>query len=381
MRLYPQNITSLRGLIIQQTQTFDLLVNSNENNVLYCEQKGRNLVRPRGDNFNLDPLNAERPWSLKKEDFSVRKEVKPINNSSELLSAIKYGRRIWLDPVNENKTSIEKETFKSYFVPHQFHIPPLSSAQACDIMAQYSHFILFGDSLTRHMSQGLFMILRNDVVLGGINSGVTNVETNPYKYCKCDGQFSESEMCRKNDGVFNGFKTHYEANMCSHLEQTFSFYHSGFSWGDLNCGDPNNRGVFLFIQGGVHYLSDWEKTVNGVVDPLLKSSGFEECAKANKINVSWGQYNSQSRSLDDKYPLQTRENALKFNENMARHFEQNLYSGIKVHVIDWWNFTKDAQTSDGFHYLSDINIFKAYHVLHLATLTRKNLQVDITGFE
>lgn len=37
-----------------------------------------------------------------------------------------------------------------------------------------------------------------------------------------------------------------------------------------------------------------------------------------------------------------------------------------VLIIDWWNMTADAQSSDGLHYLSDINLAKAAQILYLA---------------
>jgi hypothetical protein len=118
--------------------------------------------------------------------------------------------------------------------------------------------------------------------------------------------------------------------------------------------------------------SDSGITIKEYIDPILKHPRFDECSKNNKITVSWGQFDAQSRSLDGPFPHQSRENAIVFNENIARHFKETSYSGINIHVIDWWNFTRDAQTSDGFHYLSDINVFKAYHVLNLAFLARPN---------
>jgi hypothetical protein len=39
-----------------------------------------------------------------------------------------------------------------------------------------------------------------------------------------------------------------------------------------------------------------------------------------------------------------------------------------ITTIDWMNFTKGAQTSDGVHYLMNVNFFKAQQLLLLADL-------------
>jgi hypothetical protein len=42
------------------------------------------------------------------------------------------------------------------------------------------------------------------------------------------------------------------------------------------------------------------------------------------------------------------------------------------------NLTKDAQTSDGFHFLSDVNIMKAFLLLHVAHLLKENGAMTIS---
>jgi hypothetical protein len=37
-----------------------------------------------------------------------------------------------------------------------------------------------------------------------------------------------------------------------------------------------------------------------------------------------------------------------------------------ITTVDWMNFTKGAQTSDGVHYLMNVNFFKAQKLLFLA---------------
>jgi hypothetical protein len=55
-------------------------------------------------------------------------------------------------------------------------------------------------------------------------------------------------------------------------------------------------------------------------------------------------------------------------------------SSLPMNVTEWhvWNLTKDAQTSDGFHFLSDVNIMKAFLLLHVAHLLKENGAMTIS---
>jgi len=55
------------------------------------------------------------------------------------------------------------------------------------------------------------------------------------------------------------------------------------------------------------------------------------------------------------YPHQSRENALTFNDQLVEAFAND----DEIRVVDFWNLTLDAQSSDGYHYLTDVNSVKA----------------------
>ena len=76
---------------------------------------------------------------------------------------------------------------------------------------------------------------------------------------------------------------------------------------------------------------------------------------------------SMSSAISVMYPHQSRENILLFNEGIKDLFvSSGLLPGQDVLILDWWNFTADAQSSDGVHYLSDVNLGKAAQILYLA---------------
>lgn len=320
-----------------------------------------NWVLDRNDFLGTKDL-PERPYSITNDTFASFHD-RPVASLEEFVQAVKLGQRHWRDLEGE---ILHSERHPSYFVPAKHDIPILSAKQSCAILSQYSHIFTVGDSLTRHLRQGIFMLLRQDLVLGGIHSSKKFGPQNPYQ-CRCDGQFSEHSMCRQNDGLF-GKTTPRELAVCSHLNESEQFHFDASpNWGEANCEDPNAKGVLLYMQGGVHTGSNVQNTVARSIEPHTKSAGFQKCLNASRVHVIWSTYTAQSRNLDSKYPLQSRENALKFNQEMAAYWAKQPFP---VTILDWWNLTADSQTSDGFHSLSDVNFVKALHVVHAANWTR-----------
>ena len=75
---------------------------------------------------------------------------------------------------------------------------------------------------------------------------------------------------------------------------------------------------------------------------------------------------AQSPSLNNQFPHQSRDNAIRFNMNMRELFvSRDLIQGKDVMIMDWWNLTANAQSSDGVHQLDDANMAKAAHNLYL----------------
>lgn len=67
------------------------------------------------------------------------------------------------------------------------------------------------------------------------------------------------------------------------------------------------------------------------------------------------------------WPHQSRANALLFNEAMRNSFISiGLVPGEDLLILDWLNMTVNAQSSDGMHSLSDINLAKAAQIIYLS---------------
>jgi hypothetical protein len=85
---------------------------------------------------------------------------------------------------------------------------------------------------------------------------------------------------------------------------------------------------------------------------------------SSTFKVLWSGLNAQSRQLDPLFPNQSRENASTFNAFV----EERIQSSYEMTVLDFWELTRDAATSDGYRYLSDVNLYKAATIVQAADL-------------
>ena len=104
----------------------------------------------------------------------------------DYLKAIKYGKRIW-PTINSTSNNLndehDLESMSSIFIPHECYTPvlPPKPERTCEILNTYSHVILHGDSLTRHLRQAIYMSMRGDYITGGLMTEDTNIRES----CKC----------------------------------------------------------------------------------------------------------------------------------------------------------------------------------------------------
>ena len=102
-----------------------------------------------------------------------------------------------------------------------------------------------------------------------------------------------------------------------------------------------------------------------MLNRVFNTPVFQLCNSNGLARVVWTAYQSQSRKLDRRYPLQSRERALAFNRYMETRLKGLEHLNHTPTIVDWWNLTRDAQTSDGFHYLTDVNLIKVNHLAHV----------------
>ena len=83
-----------------------------------------------------------------------------------------------------------------------------------------------------------------------------------------------------------------------------------------------------------------------------------------KVHVVWTGLNSQSKHMDLQYPHQAVDNAVAFNQDIE-HFLLTHHRQLAASVLDFLPLTADASSSDGYHFLSDVNLVKAMYLFNL----------------
>jgi hypothetical protein len=115
---------------------------------------------------------------------------------------------------------------------------------------------------------------------------VVTIDPRTKAFCTCDGQCSELNTCRTSDpyfhsiasplsisGVDGGSGGGKDSGLCSNLvaplnktDTTGSHVQTGekqaftFFLDQINCTDPDYRGIFLMVQAGLHLRSNASRT-------------------------------------------------------------------------------------------------------------------------
>lgn len=332
-----------------------------------------NSVLSRGDQYGVD-LVEDRIWSLRKDTFQ-QKNLVACSSLDRLLDAVKNGKRYWDDEqclcINEGRSfdrSLQCQLLPSYFLPQGCDIPYLADEDACNILNQFSHVVIHGDSLGRHTAQALMMMLTQDLVLGSFPRA-THKNVDLLDRCRCDGQFSEHQLCRAYDQEHLMPNDLRDYGVCTHLAANAVKLYHGLSHTldevELSLCSDDSRPILIILNGGTHYQSSAQRTIEEFIDVIYHKLRViqKSCEWPLRFKFIWTGLNAQSRSLDDFYPAQTRENAQQFNEIVDKY----VSSTFGMIPINFFNLTKDAAASDGYHYLSDVNLYKANAILHTAS--------------
>lgn len=305
---------------------------------------------------SLTQFAEDVPFSLREEDF-VRHHPNDCATSEELTKAIRDGQRVWPKGAEHLDVQAKQQT-GSTFVPDQCHIPTMQPTEMCDILNQFSHIFLSGDSLSRHLLEGFLIGLSNNFVWDGMRPD--DMDKTAKKECRCDGQFSETEECRQ-------FKDNYHIlrpqkdGICPHLvdDNNDSFVLRKTSvrnvpqldveaaiFNDIDCSDPDYKGMLIMFQGGLHYKMKQRAYNDYYWDPFMENPVIRQCAEHGKLFVIWQDQSWENPLVDARYPYQAPDNAQRFNYGVYKHFTQRLDN---VGRAGWMNMTTMAQSSDGIH--------------------------------
>jgi hypothetical protein len=357
-----------------------------------------NTVLGRGDNLFANYSDA-RPWSITAGSFPLTTGAAGAADCATvptLLDAIRLGKRAWVteagstgiggsssqgssSPAARLLLESSKETplhrglrlqgAPSVFRPRGCAIPVYSAQAAAAVLGRFDAVRLFGDSLLRHLYQGMLAVLYGDVVSGAIPTAGRDIFT--VKHCRCDGMFSEVLGCRVWE--FNG-GTHGDARAPSlHFNDPSEEHDAGAG----ACDGPRRLKLYG-LQGGLHVHCDVTRTIDLIIMPrlmpILDALRPPKCgATPPEVHVVWLGFGSQSRALDAPFPHQSRENASAAAAEITHQLQAQwpalaAGTGAVLHVLDWANLTADAQTSDGQHFLTDVNVAKAFALLRLMDL-------------
>jgi hypothetical protein len=351
-----------------------------DDQIKFCQDN--NFLNMYQDQPSFRSKNSSRPYSIHSMAFH-RHHTRFCESSEELLSAIKFGRRSWGNYDKSNIDIEQKEQLSSYFIPFGCDIPYLTSKQYCDVANMFHHILILGDSQSRHLHQAMLMIYRNDVIQGSIQPAFTGL--NVQHRCHCDAQFSPSKNCRPIDmGIFREFRP-YQLHTCHHLQidnqatQAYAVNRNGkqtYNYEAINCSAPDYKGLLLYLQGGVHYKWKASKTFRGIWRKIITHPNIRECAKYRKLIMIWSGYMSQSPVLDRRFQEQSMSKGLIFDSEIEKKLQR---FGFSVPTLSWINLTLGSTKTDGLHFMTDVNLERAQHLMILAKILRTEKYYQTLG--
>ena len=256
----------------------------------------------------------------------------------------------------------------SYFVPFGCSLRIFSAEEACSVLSQYSHTLVAGDSLTRHTVQGLYSLLSEDVVYGALPPRTEEVHL--YGNCTCDGQFSEAKVCRLFPVEAMSLSHPQSYGICrSNLSHRFTFTLKWVGpgpehwWDDLEwlC-TADQRPRIIVLQGCLHYRVNATKVVDELLVPFFTGliTLHRSCRFPLSWRIMWIGVSAPSRSMDQSWPHQSRDRQKAFNSYVSAWLAQ-----LGIPTLHFFNLTLEAATSDGNHYLSEVNMLKASAILNV----------------
>ena len=340
----------------------------------FCDSPLQNLVLHRDDAENYNGGEQERPWSVNNATFAAQPALPFCQSTQQLVDALHYGQRRPLPGSEFNTTGrphARVEWERSVFEPAGCALRWHEGDEVCAVLDRYSHVVLAGDSLSRHVHQALFMLLTQDLRYGGLPR--LSRQEGLFDRCQCDGQFSEHKVCREYEW-FNMFNLTDPrlAGLCTHTQHynfsllTHTTYDGKYAEGTFQplCSDDPRPRV-IFIQGHAHFESNRGMTMDRFIRPLLDTvnSVHDKCAHRFVLHWVLTGAPAQSRLLDGKFPQQQRERVAAYNAEMDGEMQQR-----GIGTMHYWNMTLNAATSDGFHYLSDVNLLRASSMINYLQL-------------
>lgn len=329
-----------------------------------CSIRQNNVMLQRRDGCNIDLLIEQIPWSL--DHPSIHTFTGTLKKDNISVSSSK--------PVCQNLEDI-KNTLNFPVLEQTCIIPWLSTSSIVHVLNKYAAIIYFGDSLTRHMVFGFYMLLSGDLRFGGYPATALNSEI--HRHCACDGQLSENDMCRNFEvAEFMILPDTCTSEFCKRnpalKHVTFGFHDDMIHLQKYKlCSiDPSDtRPILISIQGGTHYRTKSNKFIHDSIIPTINEIHAHLQACPNKIDFNRLRFIFSGVPVVDvrverKYPDQERSSAARFNREVGNYTDYNVKNSM---FLNFWKLTLEAtgRTSDGFHSLTDVNLMKMMITLNV----------------
>lgn len=341
-----------------------------------CGNPATNKVLNRQDDANEDMPKEERSWSLHsdamKHFLGAHKHhyTGPATNKDQSMGNIRYCHGV-------EDILLSSETAVGRTPPCRIHW--LSPDAICKTLSKYASIELIGDSLTRHMNGGLSMILTGDFQYGSYGLNFDQLSSQEKELCQCDGQFSESKLCRLHcvDRVDMSAEEFRRLHHCPGSDGSsphpVSTVLGAQKFEDVSmvCADqPSTSNLrFLWFQGGTHDETDPKKyysKLKRMMDSLKRN--LENCPHktSDHFRIVFTGVPIVSPAVENKYPLQIRSRAVDFYHEMARLLHNDFPQIVTVSFLRLTEYASNhGYTADGFHQLSDTNLIKAMTMLNL----------------
>lgn len=346
-------ITRLLLVIHITAGTTEETVRTEAHQVLFMQQRARWL--PSCANSSVMERStgefSSSGWSVGADTYN-HPDLPVCKSSSELLASLKQGHRVQIEDAN-------------YFEPAGCTFEWYSQDMTCDILSRYSTMHIVGDSISRHHQQAMLMLLTQDWKFGALPRLSPQPEL--YETCTCDGQFSEHQICRTYSGSITTLSSSHAYGICSDHRRFAMYRRDAYTLGESQICSEDSRPQLLLLQGGVHLHSN-SSTMIDRLDAVFAdlSRKVKECLGSDEVNIHvvWTGLNTQSKDLDLQFPHQAAGSAFAFNQDIE-HFLLTHHRHWAVTILDFLPLTADAPSSDGYHFLSDVNLVKAMYLFNL----------------
>ena len=113
------------------------------------------------------------------------------------------------------------------------------------------------------------------------------------------------------------------------------------------------------------------------VNPLMDSIAAvrSTCPHRFQLHLAWASATAQSRLLDAQFPQQARERVVDYNAAMEAEM-----TARGIAALHYWNATLNAASSDGFHFMTDVNLLRANSLInYIALLDTANANAAATA--